>query len=133
MSFFRKKEETVKGFKFNFSLDKKNSTNTKPSVSVATSNFLKLQDTKEEPKTISNITAIKVSAPEKRIKLEKPVNLDESMPPPPPVVKPSQKEEQETSQDIISTIQSEVEKKLELQHESNRDVMETVTVNANNL
>lgn len=55
------------------------------------------------------------------------------MPPPPPVVKPSQKEEQETSQDIISTIQSEVEKKLELQHESNRDVMETVTVNANNL
>lgn len=100
---------------------------------MATSNFLKLQDTKEEPKTISNITTIKVSAPEKRIKLEKPVNLDESMPPPPPVVKPSQKVEQETSQDIISTIQSEVEKKLELQHENNRDVMETVTVNAENV
>lgn len=41
-----------------------------------------------------------------------------------------QKEEENAAQNDISTIQSEVEKKLEIQKENNRDVMETITVNA---
>ena len=52
------------------------------------------------------------------------------MPPPPPIQKPMQKEEENAAQNDISTIQSEVEKKLEIQKENNRDVMETITVNA---
>ena len=48
--------------------------------------------------------------------------------PPPPIQKTVQKEEENVVQNDISTIQSEVEKKLELQKESNRDVMETITV-----
>lgn len=73
---------------------------------------------------------IKVTAPEKRIKLDKSSNLDNAMPPPPPIQKPMQKEEENAAQNDISTIQSEVEKKLEIQKENNRDVMETITVNA---
>ena len=69
-------------------------------------------------------------APEKRIKLDKSLNLDNAMPPPPPIQKPLQKEEENAVQNDISTIQSEVEKKLEIQKESNRDVMETITVAA---
>ena len=136
-----RKEETPKTFKFNFSVEKKNPTgasshyqgylkdleavpsSTKPS-------FLKLHETKEEPKVISNVHPIKVTAPEKRIKLDKSSNLDNAMPPPPPIQKPMQKEEENAVQNDISTIQSEVEKKLEIQKENNRDVMETITVNA---
>ena len=46
--------------------------------------------------------------------------------PPPPIQKPMQKEEENAAQNDISTIQSEVEKKLEIQKENNRDVMETI-------
>lgn len=100
--------------------------------SSAKSSFLKLHETKEEPKVISNVHPIKVTAPEKRIKLDKGNSLDNAMPPPPPMPKSVQREEENVVQNDISTIQSEVEKKLEIQKESNRDVMEKITVNALN-
>lgn len=83
---------------------------------------------------------MKVTAPEKRIRIEKPVIIQQEMPPPPsvhptpesldslvaspaPLAPPSV-----SSASLITTIQGEVEQKLEKQKEDNRDVMETVTV-----
>ena len=73
---------------------------------------------------MSNAFPVKVTAPEKRLKLDKGADFDSAMPPPPP------KKTAENPPSLVKVIQSEVEEKLEKQRQDNRDIMETVTVNA---
>ena len=65
---------------------------------------------------VLNSKSVKVTAPEKRIHIGKDSLEQEEMPPPPPV------------KSVLSSIQSEVEKKIEKQKEENGDVMDKVCV-----
>lgn len=80
---------------------------------------------------------MKVTVPEKRVRVEKPATIQQEMPPPPPVqptpepmnpLPTSSAPLTTSSASLITTIQGEVEQKLEQQKKENRDVMETVTV-----
>ena len=65
---------------------------------------------------VLNSKSVKVTAPEKRIHIGKDSLEQEEMPPPPPV------------KSVLTSIQSEVEKKIEKQKEENGDVMDKVCV-----
>ena len=71
---------------------------------------------------MSNAFPVKVTAPEKRLKLDTGADFDSAMPPPPP------KKTAENPPSLVKVIQSEVEEKLEKQRQDNRDIMEPVTV-----
>ena len=155
MSFFNKytisvqlvyrKDETQKGFRFNFSVDSR-STNSMNVMDIqhlehipisGRTSFLKQQ---ESSLVINNAHSVKVTVPEKRVRVEKPATIQQEMLPPPPVqptpepmnpLPTSSAPLTTSSASLITTIQGEVEQKLEQQKKENRDVMETVTVRFN--
>ena len=65
---------------------------------------------------VLNSKSVKVTAPEKRVHIGKDHLEQEEMPPPPPV------------KSVLTSIQCEVEKKIEKQKEENSDVMDRVCV-----